>query len=337
MEQPNVDGKQIYSCYYEKVIGTDCEHKCRVCGNIRNQNLKNGYANLIAHLKAKHADYVQITKEFISKSIRGPIDSFVIQPSEKAKSIYGWLEWIVEDNLPLSFCEKPTTRKKTNLAKITVKTLKKYANLLVEKVKKDIESKLKKAKRFGLVIDGWSLDSHHFNGVFSSHFDEDSDTVEEYLLACNTADDFDEDTEFAEGLDDDDKFYGFTAADWFDFLSDTVAEYGFVLTPENFKNVIDFIAGDNCSTNKKLAEDLGKYCLFFSRFFFPSLHFFHNTEYYNRRRSLWLFFSSSSPSGYGSSGRGREKKQSWSDHSNCRRFSSAHKQNRFTDGRFENT
>ena len=80
-----------------------------------------------------------------------------------------------------------------------------------------------------------------------------------------------------------------------------------MLTPENFKNVIDFIAGDNCSTNKKLAEDLGKYCLFFSRFFFPSLHFFHNTQYYNRRRSLWLFFSSSSPSGYGSSGRGREK------------------------------
>ena len=69
-------------------------------------------------MKAKHADYVQITKEFSSKSIRGPIDSFVIQPSEKAKSIYGWLEWIVEDNLPLSFCKKPTTRKKTNLAKI---------------------------------------------------------------------------------------------------------------------------------------------------------------------------------------------------------------------------
>jgi hypothetical protein len=50
--------------------------------------------------------------------------------------------------------------------------------------------------------------------------------VVEYLLACGVQEDVDEHTEFAEGLDEDNKYFGFTAEDLFDMICTClVADY----------------------------------------------------------------------------------------------------------------
>lgn len=74
--------------------------------------------------------------------------------NEKAMNVFGWLEWIIEENRELTFCEKVLTRKYTNLKTITVKTLKKYMESLVIAVENKIKQIL--PNKFGMMFDGWS-------------------------------------------------------------------------------------------------------------------------------------------------------------------------------------
>lgn len=117
---------------------------------------------------------------------------------------------------------------------------------------------------FGLLIDGWTIDALHFSGLFAAFSKETkSDTVPQLvqvLLSCNIADDFNDDTVFYEDLPEDDRFYGFIAADWFDVIADVLNyyDYGRNITADNFKETIEFITGDNCSTNGRLANDAAK-------------------------------------------------------------------------------
>ena len=70
------------------------------------------------------------------------MDAFIRTASDKAKNIYSWIEWIVEDNLPLTFCNRKLTNQNTNLKAITYSTLKKYMYLLAEEVKEIISEQL---------------------------------------------------------------------------------------------------------------------------------------------------------------------------------------------------
>jgi len=75
---------------------------------------------------------------------------------------------------------------------MTRKTLKKYMIRLVKEVKLIIRARLPKS--FGLIIDGWSIGSDHYSGIFAMF------TNEELQEVYNVADDFDEDTEFDTNL-----------------------------------------------------------------------------------------------------------------------------------------
>ena len=73
---------------------------------------------------------------------------------------------------PFSLVEDEHTKKYTNLAPITVPTLKKY----MDKVTKAVELKIAEQlpERFTLAIDGWTKGTTHFVAIFASYPHEDT-------------------------------------------------------------------------------------------------------------------------------------------------------------------
>ena len=76
-------------------------------------------------------------------------------------------------------------------------------------------------------------------------------------IHSNIDEDVDENTQFDENLLATMKHFGFTAADWFDIIVDTLTQFEVHVDADNFHQTIEFIDGDNCSTNQKLAIDIG--------------------------------------------------------------------------------
>ena len=120
-------------------------------------------------------------------------------------------------------------------------------------------------KTFGLIIDGWTIGSEHYYAIFITWTDTTNDihTVIEYLIYFGVADDVDEATIF-EDIDEDFKHFGLTAADWFDVICDALNEaLGLSQDDENyvslrnFREIVEFLSMDNCSTNRKLSTDSG--------------------------------------------------------------------------------
>ena len=55
---------------------------------------------------------------------------------KKGNNMFNWLSWIIEDNLPFSFCERPNTKKFSKLESLSVDTLMKYIRLTTERVER---------------------------------------------------------------------------------------------------------------------------------------------------------------------------------------------------------
>ena len=71
---------------------------------------------------------------------------------QKQKNIFGWIRWIVQRNQPFTAVEDEETRKFSKWDPITVKTLMKYMNLLLENIFASLKSIL--PKYVGLIFDG---------------------------------------------------------------------------------------------------------------------------------------------------------------------------------------
>jgi hypothetical protein len=175
----------LYECYFISDEKSKDKHKCRECEKILTQRRGSGYANLISHVKGSHAEgWKEKVRSFVNlKNINDLMDKFVKQPSAKAKNIFGWLEWTIEDNLPLSFCNKINSKKYAKLKPISSRTLKKYMALVKDYVfKKIIRERI--PKTFGLIIDGWTIGSEHYYAIFITWTDTTNDihTVIEYLI-----------------------------------------------------------------------------------------------------------------------------------------------------------
>jgi hypothetical protein len=69
-------------------------------------------------------------------------------------AIYGWVDWIVECNLPLTAVNNEHFRKYSKLQTISIKTFIKYLDKLSESAAEKLAKEL--PKKFGLVFDGWS-------------------------------------------------------------------------------------------------------------------------------------------------------------------------------------
>ena len=78
------------------------------CGKERKQNPKRGHGNLLEHITREHKNYLEEVRFNGIKSV------FSIVISDKARNIYGWLDWICTGPL-FNFVEKKATRMYTNL------------------------------------------------------------------------------------------------------------------------------------------------------------------------------------------------------------------------------
>lgn len=254
-----LNGKTMYAHFWDPVPNEPFKHKCKGCNNLRTCNIKkSGYNNLKDHMISQHPGWEAILKAHVAGN--GPMDAFVCQLSEKAINVFGWLDWIVDTNKPFTFCEEKKTRKYSKLKKISTKTLKKYMKLTADKVRDKMSATLPKS--FGLVIDGWTINSDHYSCLFAVWTNPKSGKVEVMFLSCNVAEDITEDTVFDENLAEDEMHFGFSADDWFDIIVAALAEYEFEVDVDDIGDTVEFLCADNCSTNRALSRKTGMSLLY---------------------------------------------------------------------------
>lgn len=151
--------------------------------------------------------------------------------------------------------------------------MKKYITLVQSYIiQKTIKPELEKAKCLGLSHDGWTEGSEHYLALYATFMKPDVHKVDRVtlrLLSCSVQEDIDEHTHFDEDLEDDEKFFGFTAADLFDMvmlclhdeydlkLPDAEGNRTIALTADNLTEFVAFFAADNCNVNKALADRAG--------------------------------------------------------------------------------
>ena len=151
---------------------------------------------------------------------------------KSGNNIYNWISWIIEDNLPFSFCERINTRKFTKLDQISVDTLMKYIKITTERVEKKVAEGL--PNKFGIIIDGWKEGTTHYIAVFASYSEPDG--ARNYPLLA-IAPPFDETT--------------YTAENHKAFITDVLELFG-----KSLENLIYMVA-DNAPVNTCLADLIG--------------------------------------------------------------------------------
>ncbi|KAG6977436.1 hypothetical protein JG688_00000377 [Phytophthora aleatoria] len=71
------------------------------------QTRRNGFTNLMQHVRREHPNFEQEMLEATSAET-GSLLSYVRRSSQ---NLHGWLSWIILNNLPLSFCESRAARR----------------------------------------------------------------------------------------------------------------------------------------------------------------------------------------------------------------------------------
>ena len=130
-----------------------------------------GYTNMIYHIKHSHTLTMDETLSQYMANIdkSGKTQTSILDfgiATEKAKKIFGYLEWTVEDNLPFAFVSKANTRKYCTLGNICVNTLMKYLELVALLVEEKIKTYLKDYA-IGLMLDGWTESGTHYCVLFA--------------------------------------------------------------------------------------------------------------------------------------------------------------------------
>ncbi|KAE8996964.1 hypothetical protein PF011_g15695 [Phytophthora fragariae] len=198
--------------------------RCR-CGTVRKQTRRNGFSNLMQHVRREHPSFeaemraatTAETGSLIHYARRTPVNRF------------GWLEWVVKANLPLVFCENPLARRYTSLEPISVETLRALMESVAQLVGLNIAGEL--PDRFGLMLDGWSHASVHYVAVFVCYA---VNGVAKYALLSMAP--------IIQELNDD-----LSARTHREYLAGVLETFGKALSD------CVYLVGDNCSVNKRLA------------------------------------------------------------------------------------
>ena len=163
--------------------------RCKYCDSYEIVFSKQkGYTNAASHVQRRHKQYsqdIKIAIESLLSSKNATLDKFFTKKvSEKALNYYGWLEWIVNQNLPFSFCEKPLTKRYTKLEPISTKTLKEYLFKVVEEATAALKKTL--PEKFIIMYDGWTADGTgtHYVAVYAVWTDSSTGSVKRFLLSC---------------------------------------------------------------------------------------------------------------------------------------------------------
>ncbi|KAI9336634.1 hypothetical protein DFJ73DRAFT_850108 [Zopfochytrium polystomum] len=94
------------------------------------------YSKLACHIRSVHLNWQEMMAPLVSTA--------TLSTMQKARKIYGWLDWVVSDNHDFGFCSKATTRKYTNLPPLSRNTFMKYLHLTVAEAQQSIAQTLPK-------------------------------------------------------------------------------------------------------------------------------------------------------------------------------------------------
>lgn len=221
--------KQIALFYFKSVEknGTEEQFMC-VCKTSRKVKRNSGYTNLLSHIKDQHPNFKEEMLVANKKS-----SSFFHSVDKKSANIYGWMEWIVEDMLPLSFVDRPLTRKYSTLEPICRNSFTSYLEKLTKEV--EIQITVDLPNSFGLYFDGWTNKSIHYLAVFACYPTVNGGEQGFPLLGISPF--VDEETLSAQAH----------------------VDYVEILLSYYDKQLCDvlFLVGDNCPTNKSFADLVG--------------------------------------------------------------------------------
>ncbi|EGZ11616.1 hypothetical protein PHYSODRAFT_515130 [Phytophthora sojae] len=109
--RPTYTNSQVSGFYFRPCRDENDEvileyFRCR-CGTVRKQTHRNGYSNLMQHIRREHPDYETVMLDATTAET-GSLVNFV---RHSALNLHGWMVWIVMCNLPLSFCESREARR----------------------------------------------------------------------------------------------------------------------------------------------------------------------------------------------------------------------------------
>ncbi|KAE9005350.1 hypothetical protein PR002_g16787 [Phytophthora rubi] len=137
-------------------------------------------SNLVEHVHRAHADsYEEVVCRIIKRE--GTLDVFMkVDEFLRCWSTTGSTG--ASRRIANSFCEKPKTRKYSNLKPICAKTLKKYMLALEEVAQARIKAQLS-GKRIRFLVDAWTEDGTHFVAIIAVT------SKVKFLLCFSTLDD----------------------------------------------------------------------------------------------------------------------------------------------------
>ena len=115
---------KICQSYFRETDHASQTWECIKCGRER-KKIK-GWSNLISHIKTDLSEYQNEIHDATDEQGNFRMDQFVRKSSAKAKTIYSWMDWIVQNNEGVSFVNNRLNRKYSNLPKISKHTIEKY-------------------------------------------------------------------------------------------------------------------------------------------------------------------------------------------------------------------
>jgi hypothetical protein len=145
-------GAEIAKQFFEKT-DLDDVFTCKYCADSERtfkQNTRKGYTNLTSHAKC-HDNFDAIMKTASAANV-GPMEDFVRPLSKGARKIYGWLDLIINGNLPFSSCENKVYKRYLNLDPVGRMALTLYRDLVHTEVEALIQQDL--PRTFGIIFDG---------------------------------------------------------------------------------------------------------------------------------------------------------------------------------------
>jgi hypothetical protein len=137
--------KNIYKCRSNEIVGREC---CSVKSSFA-VIVNSGFTNLKNHLKECVPDFDAV---YAVRENGVDIRNHIVV-DKISQNIYGWIDWVITDNLPFNFVEKPTTRKYARKDPISKYTLLKYMDQLGYECEGKLMTLL--PNRFGILFDGW--------------------------------------------------------------------------------------------------------------------------------------------------------------------------------------
>ena len=150
--------------------------KCSHCDVSIKRKPNSGWTNLYGHVTSRHASALEQVRRSAEVALANgqtlTTSSFVGIVSDEVVKIAKYLGWVLMDDHSFNFLDKAWTKQYNNHGPISLGTVMKYLVLLTDKLKKAVSKTL--PRTFGLVIDGWTLDSEHYMAIFAAFMEKDN-------------------------------------------------------------------------------------------------------------------------------------------------------------------